>query len=51
MLFRSHQLRYKKDLPPEVIAKTEAQLYECAKLSSVLDTHMQDIKDTIESHS
>lgn len=46
-----HQLRYKKDLPPEVIAKTEAQLYECAKLSSVLDTHMQDIKDTIESHS
>ncbi len=36
---------------PEVIAKTEAQLYECAKLSSVLDTHMQDIKDTIESHS
>ena len=46
-----HQLRYKKGLPPEVIAKTEAQLYECAKLSSVLDTHMQDIKDTIESHS
>ena len=46
-----HQLPYKKALPPEVIAKTEAQLYECAKLSSVLDTHMQDIKDTIESHS
>lgn len=45
-----HQLRYKKDLPPEVIAKTEAQLYECAKLSSVLDTNMQNIKDTIESH-
>jgi len=44
-----HQLRYKKDLSPEIIAKTEAQLYECAKLSSVLDSKMQTIKDTIES--
>ena len=45
-----HQLRYKKDLPPEVLAKTEVQLYECARLSSVLDVKMQDVKDMIESH-
>ncbi len=46
-----HQLRYKKDLPAEVVEKTEAQLYECARLSSVLDAKMQDIKDTIEACS
>lgn len=46
-----HQLRYKKDLPPEVVERTEAQLYECARLSSVLDAKMQDIKDIIEACS
>ena len=43
-----HQLRYKKNLSPEILAKTEARLYECAELSALLDAHMQDIKDTIE---
>lgn len=46
-----HQLRYKKDLSAEVVEKTEAQLYECARLSSVLDAKMQDIKDIIEACS
>lgn len=46
-----HQLRYKKDLPPELLIKTEAQLSECAQLSSVLDSKMQEVKDMIESHS
>ena len=43
-----HQLRYKKNLSPEILAKTGARLYECAELSALLDSHMQDIKDTIE---
>ncbi len=46
-----HQLRYKKNLSPELMEKTEARLYECARLSSVLDAKMQDIKDTIEKYS
>ena len=46
-----HQLRYKKNLPPEILIKTEAQLNECAQLSSVLDSKMQEVKDMIESHS
>ena len=43
-----HQLRYKKDLSPQIIAQTSSRLQECARLSSVLDAQMQDIKDTIE---
>lgn len=43
-----HQLRYKKALSPEILAMTEAQLSECAKLSALLDAKMQEIKDTIE---
>lgn len=44
-----HQLRYKKNLPPRLLAETETQLNECAQLSSVLDAKMQYIKDTIEA--
>lgn len=44
-----HQLRYKKDLSPEIVAQTSERLEECARLSSTLDAQMQDIKDTIES--
>lgn len=44
-----HQLRYKKDLSPEIVAQTSERLEECARLSSSLDAQMQDIKDTIES--
>lgn len=44
-----HQLRYKKDLSPEIIARTTRQLNECAQLSSVLDAQMQDIRDMIEN--
>lgn len=44
-----HQLRYKKNLPPEIIARTTRQLNECAQLSAVLDAQMQDIRDTIEN--
>lgn len=44
-----HQLRYKKELSPQIIAQTSARLQECAHLSSVLDTQMQDIRDIIEN--
>lgn len=44
-----HQLRYKKNLSPEIVAQTSERLEECARLSSTLDAQMQDIKDTIES--
>ncbi|HCT93015.1 MAG TPA: GTP pyrophosphokinase [Lachnospiraceae bacterium] len=44
-----HQLRYKKNLSPEIIARTTRQLNECAQLSSVLDSQMQDIRDMIDN--
>lgn len=43
-----HQLRYKKDLSPEIIEKTTGRLGECAALSALLDSRMQEIKDMIE---
>ncbi len=46
-----HQLRYKKDLSPKIIARTTRQLNECAQLSSILDSQMQDIRDMIENDS
>ena len=44
-----HQLRYKKNLSPEIISQTSERLEECARLSSVLDAQMQDIKDMIDN--
>ncbi len=46
-----HQLRYKKSLSPKIIARTTRQLNECAQLSSILDSQMQDIRDMIENDS
>ena len=42
-----HQLRYKKDLSPELMEQTSCQLSECARLSAVLDEQMQAIRDII----
>lgn len=44
-----HQLRYKKSLPADILEKTEKKLGDCAKLSNLLDTQMQEIKDVIEN--
>lgn len=44
-----HQLRYKKSLPADIVEKTEKKLSDCAKLSNLLDTQMQEIKDVIEN--
>lgn len=43
-----HRLRYKKNLSPEVLAKTEDTLLECAVMSNQLDEQMQDIRRIIE---
>ncbi len=43
-----HKLRYKKNLPPSLIAELEADLFECAQTSAVLDAKMQDIRNRIQ---
>lgn len=43
-----HQLRYKKNLSPDIIEKTTERLSRCADLSAHLDMQMQEIKDMIE---
>ena len=43
-----HQLRYKKDLPAEIVEKTAERLSECARQSAGLDAKMQEIRDAIE---
>lgn len=43
-----HRLRYKKDLPEDVLAATENSLMECANISSMLDEKMQNIRDVVE---
>ena len=42
-----HQLRYKKDVPANIHEQTSTKLYQCAKLSAILDDQMKEIKDTI----
>lgn len=44
-----HRLRYKKNLPPEVLARTANTLNECAKMSNELDVKMQEIRRIIEN--
>ena len=44
-----HQLRYKKNLPADIIEKTGKQLSKCAELSNTLDKQMQEVKDMIEN--
>lgn len=43
-----HQLRYKKNLSPDIIEKTTERLSRCADLSAHLDMQMQEIRDMIE---
>lgn len=43
-----HRLRYKKDLPEEVLSATENSLLECADISAMLDKKMQGIRDVVE---
>lgn len=43
-----HRLRYKKDLPEDVLIATESSLLECAEISSMLDKKMQSIRNVVE---
>lgn len=43
-----HKLRYKKNLPDDVLSLTEKELSQCAEMSATLDLKMQKVKDIIE---
>lgn len=45
-----HKLRYKKNLPEDIVALTASELLECAQISAQLDLKMQKIRDVIENH-
>ena len=43
-----HKLRYKKNLPEEILVLTAQELNECAETSALLDLKMQQIRDKID---
>lgn len=43
-----HRLRYKKNLSPELLEKTQTALLECAESSSMIDEKMQEVRNLIE---
>lgn len=43
-----HRLRYKKNLSPEMIQKTEEALLQCAENSILIDEKMQEVRNLIE---
>ncbi len=43
-----HRLRYKKNLPDELVALTSSELSECAEMSAQLDSKMQKVRYNIE---
>lgn len=43
-----HKLRYKKNLPDDILSLTATELLECAQMSSQLDLKMQNIRNIIE---
>lgn len=44
-----HKLRYKKNLPDDVLSLTANELSQCAEMSAELDLKMQKVKDIIEN--
>ena len=44
-----HRLRYKKNLSDELVALTSSELSECAKMSALLDSKMQKVRNIIEN--
>lgn len=45
-----HKLRYKKNIPNELLKLIENELQECAETSAHLDLKMQNIRNTIENN-
>lgn len=44
-----HKLRYKKNLPDEIVALTSSELSECAEMSAQLDSKMQKVRNILEN--
>ena len=44
-----HKLRYKKNLPDELVALTSSELSDCAEMSAQLDSKMQKVRNIIEN--
>lgn len=42
-----HKLKYKKNLPAELVEELTTELYDCAKRSAILDQRMQNIRNVI----
>ncbi len=45
-----HRLRYKKNLPSDILSATADELSQCAEISAMLDERMQQIRDTVENN-
>ncbi len=43
-----HRLRYKKDLNDDILSQISEELFECAKISNLLDMKMQEVRNVIE---
>ena len=43
-----HRLRYKKDLSPELLARVNQELLDCAQSSNTIDQKMQEIRNILE---
>ncbi len=43
-----HRMRYKKNLSEELLKKTADELLQCAEISNLLDTKMQELRKEIE---
>lgn len=43
-----HRLRYKKDLSPELLARVNQELLDCADRSNTTDQKMQEIRNILE---
>ena len=46
-----HRLRYKKNLPADILAATASELSQCAEISAMLDERMQHVRNTVEKNT
>lgn len=44
-----HRLRYKKNLPDDILSATASELSQCAEISAMLDERMQQVRNTVEN--
>ena len=46
-----HRLRYKKNLPADILSTTASELFQCAEISAMLDERMQQVRNTVENNT